>query len=65
MYDWTCDYDKFLIRKEEAVAALERQEELFDRKLAEEEKWIRTGIRRRTRNEGRVRAAGSDAGVAE
>lgn len=57
LYDWTCDYDKFLVRKEEALAALERQEELFDRKLAEEEKWIRTGIKaRRTRNEGRVRA---------
>lgn len=57
LYDWTCDYDKFLVRKEEALAALERQEELFDKKLAEEEKWIRTGIKaRRTRNEGRVRA---------
>ncbi|HET6424301.1 MAG TPA: ATP-binding cassette domain-containing protein [Planctomycetaceae bacterium] len=57
LYDWTCDYATFLIRKEEALAAEERQQELFDKKLAREEAWIRTGIKaRRTRNEGRVRA---------
>ena len=57
LFDWSCDYDTFLKRKEAALAAEEKQNELFDKKLAEEEVWIRTGIRaRRTRNEGRVRA---------
>jgi ATP-binding cassette subfamily F protein uup len=57
LFDWSCDYDTFLRRKEEALAAEEKQNALFDRKLAEEEVWIRTGIKaRRTRNEGRVRA---------
>jgi ATP-binding cassette subfamily F protein uup len=57
IFDWSCDYDTFLIRKEEALAAEEKQNALFDKKLAEEEVWIRTGIKaRRTRNEGRVRA---------
>ncbi|NBW97161.1 MAG: ATP-binding cassette domain-containing protein, partial [Planctomycetia bacterium] len=57
IFDWSCDYDTFLVRKEEALAAEEKQNALFDRKLAEEEVWIRTGIKaRRTRNEGRVRA---------
>lgn len=56
LFDWTCDYDTFLRRKEEQLAALEKQEALFDKKLAEEEAWIRQGIKaRRTRNEGRVR----------
>jgi ATP-binding cassette subfamily F protein uup len=57
LFDWSCDYDTFLARKEAALAAEEKQNALFDKKLAEEEVWIRTGIRaRRTRNEGRVRA---------
>lgn len=57
LYDWTCNYSTFLIRKEETVAAEEQQQALFDKKLAVEEAWIRTGIKaRRTRNEGRVRA---------
>ena len=57
LFDWTCDYDTFLRRKEEALAAEEKQNALFDKKLAEEEAWIRQGIKaRRTRNEGRVRA---------
>lgn len=57
LFDWTCDYDTFLKRKEEAIAAQEKQDALFDKKLAEEEAWIRQGIKaRRTRNEGRVRA---------
>lgn len=57
LFDWTCDYDTFLTRKEIALAAEEKQAALFDKKLAEEEVWIRTGIKaRRTRNEGRVRA---------
>lgn len=57
LYDWSCDYDTFLSRKEAALAAQEKQDALFDKRLAEEEAWIRQGIRaRRTRNEGRVRA---------
>src|SRR3989440_7809931 len=57
LFDWSCDYDTFLSRKEAALAAEETQNALFDKKLAEEEAWIRTGIKaRRTRNEGRVRA---------
>ncbi len=57
IFDWSCDYDTFLARKQEALDAEEKQNALFDKKLAEEEVWIRTGIKaRRTRNEGRVRA---------
>ena len=57
LFDWSCDYDTFLVRKEAAIAAEEKQNALFDKKLAQEEVWIRTGIKaRRTRNEGRVRA---------
>jgi len=57
MFDWTCDYTTFLKRKEQAIATEEKQNALFDKKLAEEEVWIRKGIKaRRTRNEGRVRA---------
>ncbi len=57
LFDWSCDYPTFLKRKEQALHAEERQQSLFDKKLAEEEVWIRTGIKaRRTRNEGRVRA---------
>ena len=56
LFDWSCDYDTFLQRKEAADAAREKQEALFDKKLAQEEVWIRQGIKaRRTRNEGRVR----------
>ncbi|WP_417383322.1 ATP-binding cassette domain-containing protein [Gimesia sp.] len=57
IYDWTCDYATFLKRKEAFLEAEEKQNALFDKKLAEEEVWIRQGIKaRRTRNEGRVRA---------
>lgn len=57
IFDWTCDYQTFLDRKEAALAAQEKQDALFDKKLAQEEVWIRQGIKaRRTRNEGRVRA---------
>ncbi len=57
VFDWACDYDKFLERKEAALAAEAKQDALFDKKLAAEEVWIRQGIKaRRTRNEGRVRA---------
>ena len=55
--DWACDYPTFLQRREDVLAAEARQNALFDKKLAQEEVWIRKGIQaRRTRNEGRVRA---------
>jgi ATP-binding cassette subfamily F protein uup len=54
---WTCDYETYLKRKEAALDIEARQSAEFDKKLAKEEVWIRTGIKaRRTRNEGRVRA---------
>ncbi len=57
LYDWDCDYPTFLKRKEELLSAEAQQNALFDKKLAQEETWIRKGIEaRRTRNEGRVRA---------
>ena len=57
LFDWTCDYATFLTRRDAMLEAEEQQQALFDKKLAEEEKWIRQGIKaRRTRNEGRVRA---------
>ena len=57
LFDWTCDYDTFIKRKTDALAAEEKENALFDKKLALEEAWIRQGIKaRRTRNEGRVRA---------
>ena len=55
--DWACGYDTYLVRREEQLRAEEKQNALFDKKLAQEERWIRQGIKaRRTRNEGRVRA---------
>ncbi|MCA9138582.1 MAG: ATP-binding cassette domain-containing protein [Planctomycetales bacterium] len=57
LFDWSCNYKTFLDRKEQALEAEEKQNALFDKRLAEEEAWIRQGIKaRRTRNEGRVRA---------
>lgn len=54
---WDCNYQSFLERKEAVLLAEEKQNADFDKKLAQEEKWIRQGIKaRRTRNEGRVRA---------
>ncbi len=54
---WPGDYDVYLKRKEAALEAEARQSALFDKKLTQEEIWIRQGIKaRRTRDEGRVRA---------
>lgn len=51
------DYEKYLVTKEENLRIEEQQNALFDKRLAQEEVWIRQGIKaRRTRNEGRVRA---------
>ena len=57
LYDWDCDYKIFVERKEAMLQAESAQNAIFDKKLAQEEQWIRQGIEaRRTRNEGRVRA---------
>lgn len=57
LIDWQGDYTSFLSHKEQQLAAEETANNLFDKKLAQEEIWIRQGIKaRRTRNEGRVRA---------
>ena len=54
---WACDYTTFLQRKEEVLEAEETRWNAFDKKLAQEEAWLRQGVKaRRTRNEGRVRA---------
>jgi ATP-binding cassette subfamily F protein uup len=57
LVDWGPDYDRYVERKSAALDAEAKQWAEFDRTLAKEEVWIRTGIQaRRTRNEGRVRA---------
>ncbi|MBI5945860.1 MAG: ATP-binding cassette domain-containing protein [Chloroflexi bacterium] len=57
LFDWDCSYTTFLERREAMLNAEAEQNILFDKKLAQEEAWIRKGIEaRRTRNEGRVRA---------
>lgn len=55
IYNWTGDYRGFLEFREKRLEDEETQSALFDKRLAEEEKWIRQGVKaRRTRNEGRV-----------
>ncbi len=57
LFDWSCDYDTFLLRKEASLAVEDKQNALFDKRLAIEEVWIRQGVKaRRVRNEGRVKA---------
>ncbi len=57
IFDWAGDYDTFLKKKEALQEIEELGREKFDRKMAQEEIWLRRGIKaRRTRNEGRVRA---------
>ncbi|MCX7062406.1 MAG: ATP-binding cassette domain-containing protein [Gammaproteobacteria bacterium] len=52
---WPGTYDEYLVRKEEALRIEEQSNALFDKKLAQEEVWIRKGIQaRRTRDQGRV-----------
>ena len=54
---WPGDYANYLQLKEQALEEEETRNALFDKRLAQEETWIRQGIKaRRTRNEGRVRA---------
>ncbi len=55
--DWPGDYPTYLSRKQKSLEDEDKENALFDKKLAAEEVWIRQGIKaRRTRNEGRVRA---------
>lgn len=55
--DFPCTFAEYLQRKQDLLDAEGQANALFDKKLAEEEVWIRQGIKaRRTRNEGRVRA---------
>lgn len=57
LYSYDCGYDQYAERREERLEIEERHFALFDRKLAQEEAWIRQGVKaRRTRNMGRVRA---------
>ena len=57
IFSWPCDYKTFLQRKQAALDIEESQWNHFDKKLAEEEIWIRKGVKaRRCRNEGRVKA---------
>ncbi len=57
LVDWGANYEGYLERKDAALAAEAKEWSEFDKKLAKEEVWIRTGIQaRRTRNEGRVRS---------
>ncbi|HSC74704.1 MAG TPA: ATP-binding cassette domain-containing protein [Pseudomonadales bacterium] len=57
VFVWRGDYRGFLDYREQRLASEEKTNSEFDKKLAEEERWIRTGVKaRRTRNEGRVRA---------
>ncbi len=54
---WACDYDTYLVRKQEVLEAEEKQQALFDKKLAQEEEWIRRGVRaQRSRAVGRIHA---------
>ncbi len=56
LVDFGTDYDTYLERKDAMLASEAKSWEEFDKRLAKEEVWIRTGIQaRRTRNEGRVR----------
>lgn len=57
LFDWRCAYQTFLERKDAWLDAEEKQNALFDKRLSQEEAWLRKGVKaRRTRNEGRVRA---------
>jgi ATP-binding cassette subfamily F protein uup len=57
IYAFSCGYDEFTGRREALLEAEITRQALFDKKLAQEEVWVRQGIKaRRTRNEGRVRA---------
>jgi ABC transport system ATP-binding/permease protein len=55
LVSWSCDYDTYLMRKQEVLEAEEKQRALFDKKLAQEEAWVRRGVRaQRTRAQSRI-----------
>jgi len=57
LVSYDCDYATYLERRQAALESEETQNGVFDKKLSQEEAWIRKGIKaRRTRNEGRVRS---------
>jgi len=57
LFSWKCNYKNYLLHKQEQLRSEDKERQLFEKKLSQEEVWIRQGIRaRRTRNEGRVRA---------
>ncbi len=57
LYSYACDYDTYLERRAADLEIEAQHQKRFDKKLSQEETWIRQGIKaRRTRNEGRVRA---------
>lgn len=57
LIEFNCDYNNYLKRKQEMLDTEDKHNALFDKRLSQEEAWIREGIKaRRTRNEGRVRA---------
>lgn len=57
LFNWDCDYQDYLKRKEQLVNAEQKHQEHFDKKLAEEESWLRQGVKaRRRRNQGRLKA---------
>jgi ATP-binding cassette subfamily F protein uup len=52
---WSCDYDTYLVRKQEVLEAEERQQAQFDKKLAQDEVWVRKGVRaQRKRAQSRI-----------
>ncbi len=55
LVSWACDYDTYLARKQDVLEAEERQQALFDKRLAQEEAWIRRGVRaQRSRAQSRI-----------
>ncbi|MFT3931468.1 MAG: ATP-binding cassette domain-containing protein [Spongiibacteraceae bacterium] len=57
LFSYATNYDDYLVQREQRLEIEERENALFDKNLAAEERWIRQGVKaRRTRNEGRVRA---------
>ena len=57
LIEFNCNYSTYLARKQDNLVVEDKHNALFDKRLSQEEIWIRQGIKaRRTRNEGRVRA---------
>jgi ATP-binding cassette subfamily F protein uup len=55
--NWACDYDTYLVRKQAVIEAEEKQQAAFEKKLAQEEAWIRQGVRaQRGRAQARIQA---------